>query len=156
MSAQTSAPTRLAPRQLYGWVAKAEMVTWTLLLVGMVLKYTGLVEWALTPAGMLHGFVFLCYVGTTVFVAANQRWTLLTTALGLASAVVPWLTWPFERWVERRGLLEGGWTTTGTGLRGWMLRHPLPSIGIGLVVVVAVMSVLLWLGPPTGWATRFA
>lgn len=149
-------PSRVPPRRLYRWAATAEMVTWTLLVVGMVLKYTGVTEVGVQVAGMVHGFAFLCYVGSTVFVAANQRWRPATTLLGLASAFVPWLTWPFERWVERRGLLEGPWAADGAGLRGWMLRHPVPAVGAALVVVAAVMAVLLWLGPPTGWGTRFA
>jgi len=148
--------TRVPPRQLYRWVATAEMITWTLLLIGMVLKYTGVTEWGVRIAGSVHGFVFLCYVASTVFVAANQRWRPAITLFGLGSAIVPWLTWPFDRWVDRRGLLDGDWHAEGAGLRGWMLRNPLAAIGLALVVVVAVMSALLWLGPPTGWATRFA
>src|SRR5699024_11983593 len=58
---------------------------------------------------LIHGFVFLCYCAATVAVWTDKRWTAGTGLLGLVSAIVPYATVPFERSVERRGLLDGPW-----------------------------------------------
>ena len=98
----------MTPRELYGRFALAEAVTWTLLILGMVLKYTGVSESFVPVFGMLHGVVFLGYCVVTCFVWVDQRWSAGFGALGLASAVVPWATIPFERRAERTGRLAGG------------------------------------------------
>lgn len=145
----------MSPRKLFRVVATAEMITWTLLILGMVLKYTGVTELGVRIGGLVHGVAFLCYVLGNVFVGLNQRWSLKTMAVGIASAFVPWCTWPYDRWLERNGKLEGPWRPEGAGVRGWMLRNPIPAMLLALVAVAAVTSFLLWLGPPTGWSTRF-
>ena len=99
----------MTPRELYGRFALAEAVTWTLLILGMVLKYTGVSDAFVPVFGMLHGVVFLGYCVVTCFVWVDQRWSAGFGALGLASAVVPWATIPFERRAERTGRLDGGW-----------------------------------------------
>lgn len=38
-------------------------------------------------------------------VARLRRWSLLATAVALASAVPPFATLAFERWARRRGML---------------------------------------------------
>lgn len=145
----------MSPRQLYRVVATAEMITWTLLILGMVLKYSGVTEWGVRVGGLVHGVGFLCYVLANVFVGLNQRWSLRTMAVGIASAFVPWCTWPYDRWLEKHSKLDGPWRPEGSGLRGWLLRHPVLALLLAAVGVAAVTSVLLWLGPPTGWSTRF-
>lgn len=145
----------MTPRTLYRVVATAEMITWTLLIAGMVLKYTGVTEVGVRIGGTVHGIAFLAYVLVTIFVGLNQRWSLPSIVIGLATAVVPWCTWPYERWLERNGRLEGPWSAEGTGLRGWLLRHPIPAVLLAMVVVAAATTFLLWLGPPTEWGTRF-
>ncbi|WP_311197846.1 DUF3817 domain-containing protein [Ornithinimicrobium sp. INDO-MA30-4] len=51
-------------------VALAEAVTWTLLLIGMFLKYvTKTTDLLVTIGGGLHGFVFLAYIATTLMVS---------------------------------------------------------------------------------------
>ena len=78
------------PRRLYGTLATAEMVTWTLLLAGMAGKYLlGLGELGVRVGGGVHGFVFLAYCVVTVLVAVDQRWRAGHLLVGLASAVVP-------------------------------------------------------------------
>lgn len=147
----------MTPRELYGRFALAEAVTWTLLILGMVLKYTG-VSAAFVPVfGMIHGLVFLGYCVVTCFVWVDQQWAARVGALGLASSVVPYATIPFERWVQRTGRLEGGWRLRPGGerpvtvlekLEAWSLRSPLLAAVAGLAVVSVLASVLLYLGPP--------
>ncbi|MGQ1798224.1 DUF3817 domain-containing protein [Kocuria oceani] len=147
----------MTPRELYGRFALAEAVTWTLLILGMVLKYTGVSEAFVPVFGMLHGVVFLGYCLVTCFVWVDQRWPVGFGVLGLASAVVPWATIPFERRAQRSGRLAGGWRLAPGGerpatvperLQAWSLRSPLLATLVGLVAVAALTSVLLHLGPP--------
>src|SRR5699024_10493295 len=75
----TIEPMRLlsTPSRLYRVLALAEVVTWTLLLGGMFVKYVlDSTELLVRIGGGLHGFTFLCYVVVTVLVAVDQRWKL--------------------------------------------------------------------------------
>lgn len=147
------------PSRLYRVLAFAEMITWTLLLAGMVLKYVlQATEILVRIGGGLHGFTFLSYVVVTVLVAVDQHWRLQDLLLGIGSAVVPYLTVPFERSALRRGLLGETWRlrtepgrTAPARVVSLALRHPLPAALIALVGVAVVFSVLLSLGPPTQW-----
>src|SRR5699024_8694119 len=147
------------PSRLYRALALAEMVTWTLLLAGMFVKYVlGAGELLVRIGGGLHGFTFLAYVVVTVLVATDQRWRWRDLLLGLGSAIIPYLTVPFERSALHRGLLGERWrlreqpgTTAPETLVAAALRRPLPA-GVSAVAVMAiVVSVLLSLGPPTQW-----
>lgn len=147
------------PSRLYRVLALAEMITWTLLLAGMVLKYVVQATDVLVRiGGGLHGFVFLSYAVVTVLVAVDQRWKPKDLLLGLGSALIPYLTVPFERWALRRGLLSDTWQLRGERGRtapqrvvSLALRHPLPAALIAIVGVAVVFSILLSLGPPTEW-----
>jgi integral membrane protein len=151
----------MPPRTLFRSVAFAEAATWTLLLIALFLKYvldTG--EIAMSIAGGLHGFVFLCYVVSTCFTWVNQKWTAGTGLLTVASAVVPYATIPAERSLDRRGLLGGRWRLAADGaeprgllenLQAWVLRKPATAVVVALVAVAAVFSFLLFLGPPDTW-----
>ncbi|ALU39457.1 hypothetical protein AS188_06495 [Kocuria flava] len=147
----------MTPRQLYGRAASAEAVTWTLLILGMVLKYTGVSEAFVPVFGTLHGIVFLAYCVVTCFVWVDHRWSAGAGLLGLASSVVPWATVPFERWAARAGLLEGGWRLAPGGaspagplerLGAWALRSPALAAAAGVAAVAVATAVLLQLGPP--------
>ncbi len=107
----------MTPRSLFRAAAVAELVTWTLLIAGMVLKY-GLDagDWGVRIGGSVHGFVFLAYLVVTTVVAVNQRWSAGALVLGWASAVVPYATVPFEVAVARRGMLEGPCAARGRAL----------------------------------------
>ena len=152
-------PATARPARLYGALALAEMITWALLLGGMFVKYVldgGGVF--VRIGGGIHGFVFLAYVVVTVLVAVDQRWKLSWLALGLGSAVIPFLTLPFERSAARRGMLGATWrlrseepATPVERVAALALKHPVLA-GVAAVIVVAVVfSVLLSLGPPTEW-----
>ena len=157
----TIEPMRLlsTPSRIYRVLALAEVVTWTLLLGGMFVKYVlDSTELLVRIGGGLHGFTFLCYVVVTVLVAVDQRWKLTDLLLGIASAIIPYLTVPFERSAERRGLLGESWRlreeqgrTASEKVVGLALRRPLPAALITIVAVAVVFSILLSLGPPTEW-----
>ena len=152
--------TRLTPLTLFRAVAVAEAVTWALLLVGMFLKYvTETTDRAVSVFGMVHGVVFLAYGLTTLLVAVDQRWSPGRTLLGLLSAVPPFLTVWWERRLERRGRLDGGWrlgrggdtpATPAERLVAALLARPLVAVGVGVVAVLALTGVALLLGPPVG------
>ncbi|OUM41173.1 DUF3817 domain-containing protein [Arthrobacter sedimenti] len=146
------------PRTLFRTVAVAEAVTWAFLLLGMFFKYgTRTSEALVPPAGAVHGFVFLCFVVTTVFVWINQRWSVATGLLGLASAVVPFATVPYEWWLERRGQLARAWRLAPgaeaprsplENLQAWVLRSPLAALLVAIAGISVVFTVLLIVGPP--------
>lgn len=157
-------PASLSPRRFFRVLAFAEAVTWTLLIAGMILKY-GFDAGALPVriGGSIHGFAFIAYAITVVVVGLNQRWKASRVALGIVTAVVPYATIPFDLFVDRRGLLDGAWrreasndprdhTIVGRLLR-WLLNHPVTfAVSLALAVVV-IMTVLLFLGPPTEWGS---
>ena len=147
----------MSPRTLFRSLAFAEAVTWTLLLAAMFAKYVVGNE-SFTPiAGGLHGFVFLSYAVSTVFVGVNQKWSAATVGLGLATAVIPYTTIPFERTMDRRGKLDGGWRLAPGGeapagaaekIQAVVLRRPAASVIVVLAGIAVVFRVLLVLGPP--------
>ncbi len=146
----------------YRIVANAEAVTWTLLIAGMLLKYAadagGL---PVLIAGSIHGFVFITYALTAVLVGVNQRWSVRQIVAAVATAIVPYATIPFDRRLDRRGLLDGDWRHTATDdprdatwvsrLLRWMLTHPAMLATGFLVGIVVIMTTLLVIGPPGGW-----
>src|SRR4051812_15131668 len=104
----------MSPLHLFRRVAIAEAVTWALLLTGMFLKYvTETTDLGVRVFGMVHGVVFIAYSLTTVLVAVDQRWSRGRLLLGLAASVPPFMTVPFDRYAERRGLLASVWRLTG-------------------------------------------
>ncbi|HLS32992.1 MAG TPA: DUF3817 domain-containing protein, partial [Brevibacterium sp.] len=100
----------MTPKRLFSVFAIGEAITWTLLLLGMFLKYvTQTTEVMVSIGGGVHGFMFLAYCVATVFVGVSQRWGTSAVLLGLGSAVIPYATIPFEVRARRRGLLDGAW-----------------------------------------------
>lgn len=153
----------MTPRSFYRVVAIAESVTWTLLIAGMVLKYAaGLGTLPVLIAGSIHGFVFISYALTAILVGVNQRWSVARIVFAVAMAIVPYATIPFDRRLERAGLLDGDWQREATDnppdhawprvfLR-WLLNHPRTLITLFILGIVVIMSVLLIIGPPGGRA----
>lgn len=158
----TATISRVTPRAFYRVVAIAEAVTWTLLITGMLLKYvvqTG--SLGVLIGGSLHGLVFVTYAATAVLVGVNQHWPIKLIVGAVLTAIVPYATIPFDRWLEKNNKLEGEWRTVATDdprdhtwiskLLRWFLNHPKVLVTVFAVVVVAIVSVLLILGPPGGW-----
>ncbi|MGW5852895.1 DUF3817 domain-containing protein [Micrococcus sp. 2A] len=148
------------PRTLFRLAARAEMVTWALLLAAMALKYSGTTDALMAAAGGVHGFVFLCYALITVAVWIDGRWSAGRGLAGLASSVVPFMTVPFERSAARRGEPAESWRaparaeherTAPERLVVAVLRHPLVSALAAVVLVALVFTLLLNAGPPTEW-----
>ena len=138
-------------------VATAEAVTWTLLLIGMFLKYvTETTELGVRIGGMLHGIVFIAYVLVTVIVWVDQQWPAKRGLIALVTAIPPLATLWTERWLDRDGHLGRTWrlrtkgaarTTPEKAVATALLRPGVAALA--LVVVVAVLTaVALAVGPP--------
>lgn len=147
----------MMPKKLHRVVAYLEMFTWTFLIVGMILKYSGVTEAVVPVAGGIHGFGFLCFIFITALVWINNRWPVGIGIVGLVVSVIPWAALPFAIWADRKGLLEGGWRFHNRdekpqglfdNVLAQVVRHPVRSILIVLVIVIIVFSILLYLGPP--------
>ncbi len=146
------------PKSLFRVLAIAEAITWTLLLIGMFLKYvTHTTDVGVRIFGTLHGAVFIAYGVTTVLVWIDQRWSPRRGLVALACAIPPFATLVFDRWVERHDILGDSWRLRSTEPRGiietlasWVVRHPLAGGLLALVLVGALFSVALSLGPPVG------
>ena len=150
----------MTPLRLFRFAALAEAVTWTLLIIGLVLRGTAGLAIAVTIGWSIHGFVFLAYAVIAVLVAINQRWSLGVTALAVVAAIVPYATIPVELWLGRNGRLEGGWRLATTDdprdrrwfdrIARWLFRHPALLVGLVAAGVVVVFVGLLVIGPPGG------
>jgi integral membrane protein len=64
----------MTPKKLHRIVAYLEMFTWTFLIVGMILKYSGVTDAVTSIAGGIHGFGFLCFIFITTLVWINNKW----------------------------------------------------------------------------------
>ena len=151
----------MSPRLFYRTLAFAEAGTWTLLLLGLLMKYVwDAGDLGVRIGGSIHGFVFLAYAMTAVLVGVNQRWGIPLIALGVVTAIVPYATIPFDLWADRTGRLDGPWRRTATDDprdRGWVdvvlrwfLHHPVTLVVLFVVALVAIFSTLLVIGPPGG------
>jgi len=145
---------------LFTWLARAEVVTWTLLLIGMFLKYvTSTTDVAVSVFGLAHGVVFLSYVAVTLAIRVDQRWGAREAALALLAGVPPFATLWIERRVERRSLITEQWrlgprgeapTTPMERLLAGALVRPAAAVVVGATAVLAVTAALLVIGPPVG------
>ncbi len=160
-SSASTSTSGLTPARLYRALALAETVTWTLLIIAMVLKYAAGQQWVMFPAGITHGLVFVSYAATALLVGLNQRWHPGQVVVAIATAIIPFATIPCDRSLERRGMLTGPWRTQASDdprdqhvvdrLLRWGLRNPVLLAVIIIAAVAVVVTVLLQLGPPTQW-----
>jgi integral membrane protein len=148
------------PKALYRVAATAEMFTWALLILAMVLKYSGTTEALMPVAGGVHGFAFLAYCLVAVAVGVNQRWGAGRGIVAVLLAVVPFATLPFDRWLERRGEPDSTWRLVdgrseprgiAERLEALALRRPLTALVAAVAVVAVVFTALLTAGPPDQW-----
>ncbi len=92
--------------RLFAAAAVFEGLTWTGLLLGMVLKYgTQTTELGVWLFGRLHGAAFLLYLAASLLAALRLRWPWWAWALSLLAALPPLVTVPLELWFRRIGLL---------------------------------------------------
>ena len=155
----------MTPKKLFRLFALAEAVTWTLLIGGLILRATvGVPSVAFTIVGGIHGAVFLTYAVIASITGVNQRWGFGRTVLGVALAIVPYATIPFELYVQRTGKLEGAWRREHSGdarddhwfdrLYRWFIIRPALLTLVMFAVVTAIFATLLVIGPPGGWPTN--
>lgn len=150
------------PGRFYRTVSVAEAVTWTVLIVGMLLKYAaGLGSLPVLIGGSIHGFVFLSFAGASLLVGVNQRWPVGRIIGAVAMAIVPYGTIPFDSRLVRHGALEGPWHAEHSGedhddvwirkLLRWFVARPALLVTVFIIVVLVIMGALLLIGPPGGW-----
>ena len=148
-----------SPRRLFFTVATAEAVTWTLLLIGMFLKYvTQTTELGVRIGGMMHGVVFIAYVLVTLIVWIDQKWPTKQGVIALGSAIPPFLTLWTERWLDRDAHLGATWRLQAKGepssLPEKVVSAALHRPGAAALLLVAAVIVLtalaLFVGPPVG------
>lgn len=146
-----------SPRRFYTVVATAEAVTWTMLLIGMFLKYvTGTTELGVRIGGMAHGVVFIAYVLVTIIVWVEQQWPTRQGVVALASAVPPLVTLWTERWLDRSGHLGATWRLRTKGaavtapekIVSGALRRPALAALVLVVAVLVLTGLALLVGPP--------
>jgi integral membrane protein len=150
----------VSPKRLFRALAFAEAVTWTILIVAMILKYAAGVESAVLVGGSIHGFVFLAYAFSAVLVGVNQRWSIGLIAFAVLTAIVPYATIPFEVWLIRLRRLEGDWRRAHTDhpadanwvnrMLRWFLARPVLLTVLAVIGIAAVFATLLVVGPPGG------
>lgn len=156
----------MTPKKLFNFFATAEAFTWTALLAGLAYRALASMEpIVLTVIGGIHGAVFLGYGVTAALVGVNQRWKAGVVIGGIALAIVPYATIPFELNRKKKGALEGAWRTSASTdprdagwfdrLFRWFIQRPLLLVAVLLIVVVGIFSGLLWMGPPDTWAEKF-
>ena len=152
----------ILPRHLFRFFAFSEAVTWTLLLGGLAIReMLGAPPILLTVVGGIHGAVFLGYGVVAALVGVNNRWGIGRTVLGIALAVVPYATIPFEIRVEKAGRLSGTWRRVASSdprdahwfdrLYRWFLNRPVLFALVLLTVIVVIFATLIIIGPPGGW-----
>ena len=148
--------TFLRPARLHRVVAYLEMFTWAFLIFSMVLKYSGVTE-ALTPiAGGIHGFGFLCFIVVGVMVWINYKWSFGLGMLGLIVSVIPFAALPFALWADKHDKFLPHWRFNDSeqphGLAEQLLaqvvRFPVRTLSVFVVIIALVFGVLLMLGPP--------
>jgi len=148
------------PKTLFRALAIAEVISWTLLITGLVLRATTGFALGVTIGGAVHGFVFLSYGATAVLLALHQRWAVWPAVVAIVSAVIPYATIPTELWLARTGRLTGEWRLDEPadpadrrwydGMLRWFLRRPWVLALLILLAVAALFTVLLLVGPPGG------
>jgi integral membrane protein len=154
--------TLSSPAGLFRIVATAEAITWALLISSLIARAidSSLASFV-SISGAMHGFTFLSYGAMALVVGINQRWPILRRGFGVFLAIVPFATVPFESWLRKKSLLDGGWRREPSSdprdqkpidrAFRWAINHPLLMFAGVLLAIVVVYNILLFLGPPTSW-----
>lgn len=150
------------PKDVFGTFARIEMFTWAMLIAAIITRETvGIASNVFFIAGATHGFAFIGYSVTAVLVGVNQRWPLGRTAVSVLLAIVPFATYPFDRYLEKKKLMDGEWRIEGSSdprdntwfdrTFRWFIFRPILLILLLIVFVVSLFMFLIWLGPPYQW-----
>jgi integral membrane protein len=89
-------------------VAIAEATSFLLLLVATYVKYGHDEPGGVEILGPLHGLLFIAYVMLALALAPRAGWSVRTTVLVLAAAVVPGGGFAVDRWMRRRRFATSG------------------------------------------------
>ncbi|HET7689199.1 MAG TPA: DUF3817 domain-containing protein [Nocardioidaceae bacterium] len=98
---ETAQPTRV--QRTFTLVARAEAVSWAVLLVCMYFKWVvqddphSGIEGGVPIAGAVHGGIFLAYVVSALVAWRTFRWSMSKTLVALVAGVPPFATLWFER-----------------------------------------------------------
>ena len=152
----------MTPKRLFAFFATAEAVTWTLLISALIARaVTQVPAVVVTVVGGTHGAVFLGYGATAALVGVNQRWPIGRIVTGIALAIVPFATVPFERLALKRSQLEGSWRVSASTdprdnhwfdrLFRWFIARPTLLVVTLVAVVALIFTILVSLGSPTEW-----
>ena len=112
-------------------------------------------------SGLSHGIVFLGYAATAVIVGMNQRWSVGTGFWAITSAIIPFATLPFDRYLHKKNLLDGSWRYEATdhprdknpidALFRWFLRHPVVMTITVVGLLGGLLVAALLAGSPREW-----
>ena len=152
----------MTPKRLFSFFATAEAITWTLLISALVARaITEVPPITVTVVGGTHGAVFLGYGVTAALVGVNQRWPIGRIVTGIALAIVPFASVPFERLALKRSQLEGSWRVSASTdprdnhwfdrLFRWFIARPTLLVVTLVAVVALIFTILVSLGSPTEW-----
>ncbi|MFI8632352.1 DUF3817 domain-containing protein [Microbacterium sp. NPDC077663] len=94
-------------RVVFRTAAIVEAVSWIGMITALIIKY----PLAGTPLGVtiwgwVHGIAWIVFVVSCLLAAITFRWKWWIAVLGLAMSVLPFLTVPFDLWMERTGRLQ--------------------------------------------------
>ena len=84
-----TAPQTSTTVRAFRAVAVAEAISWLLLIVATVVKYTADNAIGVHVMGPVHGVLFLAYVGLVLDVRSRLGWNARTTLVVLADAIIP-------------------------------------------------------------------
>jgi integral membrane protein len=84
--------------------AVAEATTFLALLVATYVKYAQDEPAGVEILGPVHGLLFVAYVLFALSLAPRARWSVRTTVMVLAGAVLPFGGYVVDRWLARRPL----------------------------------------------------
>ncbi len=152
----------ITPRSSYAFFANAEMVTWAGLIAAMIARYGfGYDGNLFFVAGLSHGIIFLGYAATAVIVGMNQRWSVGTGFMAITSAIIPFATLPFDRYLHKKNLLDGSWRYEASdhprdknpidALFRWFLRHPVVMTVTVVGLLGGLLLTALLAGSPREW-----
>jgi integral membrane protein len=93
---------------IFRLVAHLEAVSWTGLLLGMLLErvltqYAALGDQLVALFGSVHGLLVLAFAGLGVALAVARRWPPSMYAWGFLATLLPFATVVFDRWAVRHG-----------------------------------------------------
>ncbi|QBE48464.1 DUF3817 domain-containing protein [Leucobacter triazinivorans] len=94
-------------RVLFRATAIAEAISWAGMLTALAIKYP--LHGSPLPVtiwGWVHGIAWLAFVAACIAATIRFRWSWWALPAGLMLSVIPFLTLPFEIWMNRTGRLD--------------------------------------------------